>query len=68
MGWYVHGGWLRGWQVSARLRGVCGRVEIIRHILTVQKEWRVVMEGYFPLHRRDGNLPLNQIAVKCPPT
>lgn len=52
MGSFLHGGRLRGWEVSARLRGVCGRAEIIRpHFKGAGGPWGVAeggaMKGYF---------------------
>lgn len=37
-------GRLRGWQVSAPLSGVCGWLQIIRHILQAQEELEVGVE------------------------
>lgn len=49
------------WEVmkmASRLRGVCGRAEIIRHILKSQGGFGA-MKGYFPLPQYDGNFASN---------
>lgn len=66
MGSFLHGGRLRGWEVSARLRGVCGRAEIIRPHFEGAGGWRRgrgegCMKGYFPLVRQDGGF----FAAEC---
>lgn len=75
MGLFLHGGRLRGWEVSARLRGVCGRAEIIRpHFKGAGGLWGVAEGGHerllsagatrwrFLLQSTESDL-----AEKCPP-